>query len=203
MNQPAEDLQKSISDSDRYLVVLAGPNGAGKSTFFNTYLVPLGIRFVNADLIAQERKLYGYDAAVAADQIRRELLKEGLSFCMETVFSDPEGDKIEFLQLAQENGYSIIMIYIGLESRDLCIARVMQRVIDDGHDVPDDKIKARFDRSLKNLAVAARLVDVLFLFDNSSFDEPYRCFAKFEKGQLVWRTEDVPTWASQVCPPDT
>ena len=35
---------------DRYLVVLAGPNGAGKSTFYDTYLAPLGIRFVNADL---------------------------------------------------------------------------------------------------------------------------------------------------------
>ena len=119
---------------------------------------------------------------------------------METVFSDPAGDKVQFLKHAQEQGYLVVLVYIGLENTELCIARVTQRVDDGGHDVPDEKIQARYARSLVNLEAAARFVDVLYLFDNSSIPgESYRCLAKLERGRLIWRAEDIPTWASSVC----
>ena len=31
-----------------------GPNGAGKSTFYRTQLAPLGLPFINADILAKE-----------------------------------------------------------------------------------------------------------------------------------------------------
>ncbi len=42
------------------VVALAGSNGAGKTTFYHAHLQPAGLRFVNADLIAQELDLELY-----------------------------------------------------------------------------------------------------------------------------------------------
>ena len=90
-------LRKSVHESDRFLIVIAGSNGAGKSTFFRQMLAPLGLHFVNADLLARELNpddpsAVAYEAAALADQERRQLLEMGESFCIETVFSDPVGD---------------------------------------------------------------------------------------------------------------
>src|SRR4051794_16520603 len=41
------------------LVAIAGPNGAGKTTFFHAHLAPAGLRFVNADVLADELAVSG------------------------------------------------------------------------------------------------------------------------------------------------
>ena len=51
------DLRKFLAlrpDTKPVLVVLAGPNGAGKTTFFELFIAPSGLPFVNADFIAKE-----------------------------------------------------------------------------------------------------------------------------------------------------
>jgi predicted ABC-type ATPase len=190
-----DDFAQAVSSHDKLIVVLAGPNGAGKSTFFEAYLSATGILFVNADLIGRAKGLEGYEAAQEAEGVRQVLVENGVSFCMETVFSDPEGHKVDFLRDAQASGYTIVLVYVGLENQMLCTARVTQRVAAGGHDVPDDKIAARYERSLKNLAQAVRFFDVVYLFDNSSADEPYRRIAVFEGGAMVERCESLPEWA--------
>jgi len=102
---PLGVLRDAASGDDLVLIVLAGPNGAGKSTFFEVFLASTGIRFVNADLIARtidqaNPAAVAYEAAGVADAERRLLIAEGASFCMETVFSDPVGDKRRFLREA-------------------------------------------------------------------------------------------------------
>ena len=79
--------------------ILVGGNGAGKSTFYELTLKPLGSPFINADLIARE--LYpenpeanSYNPARVAEQIRREQILAGNTFCFETVFSRPS--RIDF-----------------------------------------------------------------------------------------------------------
>lgn len=76
-----------------------------------------------------------YQAANLADDARRDLLKRGLSFCMETVFSDPVGDKVQFLKDAQSAGYTVIGVFITLSDPALSAARVAQRVGRGSHDV--------------------------------------------------------------------
>lgn len=185
------------------LVVLAGPNGAGKTTFFDTYLRDSGIHFVNADLIAKRLRRpaseqLAYEAARRADVERRKWLAKGESFCMETVFSDPAGDKLGFLRDAQAAGYAVSLVFVGLASPMLAIARVMQRVEDGGHDVPDTKIRARFVRSLRNLRRALGFVDYAYLFDNSSAVHPYRMVATYKAGRVVRRARMRPSWAENM-----
>ncbi len=185
------------------LVVLAGPNGAGKSTFFERRLRVTGLRFVNADLLAlaiapEDPAGASYAAARAADAERRALVTEGESFCMETVFSDPAGDKLAFLREAMTAGYRVVLLFIGLDSPELSQARVISRVAQGGHDVPDEKLFSRFPRTLANLAQAARFVDETRLYDNSDARNPYRLLGRLERGMAVERHSPLPTWAAAV-----
>lgn len=118
-----------------------------------------------------------------------------MAFCTETVFSDPAGAKLGLLRSARARGFVVVLIFIGLESPALSIARVMQRVAQGGHDVPDAKLRARFPRTLKNLRAAIELVDEAFLFDNSSADDPYRLVAVSTDGQVTVRRPPIPAWA--------
>jgi len=196
----------SVTSGDRLLIVVAGPNGAGKSTFVDTFLRPTGLRIVNPDQIAQalapdDPGAVAYEAAQAADTVRHDLIARGVSFCMETVFSDPQGAKIGFLQRAREQRYSVLLVFIGLDTADLAVARVVERVEAGGHDVPDEKILSRFPRTLDNLLQALEFVDHAFLFDNSLAAEPFRFVAEFADGALVRRGACRPAWARSVLKP--
>ena len=89
------------------------------------------------------------------------------------------GTKDRFLVECQSNGYTVRLVFVGLQSADLSRGRVMERVEAGGHDVPDDKIESRFPRTFSNLSQALRFVDATLLFDNSSSDELYRFVAEF------------------------
>jgi len=189
------------------LIFLAGPNGAGKTTFFDEYLQGLGLPYVNADRIA--RALRDVHSTASSDEIDRRaftqaedlrtaFVEAGLSFCTESVFSDPVGAKLRFLEDARTRGFAVFMIFIGLDSPALAVARVKQRAERGGHDIPDEKLHARFPRTLANLRAANPIVDEAFLLDNSSYDRPYRVVALFQKGQMVSRHPPLPPWTRGV-----
>lgn len=185
-----ESLQRALLAERPVLVVIAGSNGAGKSTFYDLYLRALGLPFVNADHIAgtlhpEAPERFSYEAAAIAEVARRELVAKQVSFCMETVFSDPAGDKVRFLRATQAAGYTVALFLIRLSDPQLSIARVAQRVARGGHDVPDEKLTARFERTRRNAAEALTFVDLAAVIDNSSFDAPFRLLEWWEGGQCV------------------
>lgn len=195
--------RRRIDAKERLLVVVAGPNGAGKSTFVETFLKSTGILIVNPDEVAKGLSPdlpedVAYEAARVADTWRRDLAARGVSFCMETVFSDPQGAKLDFLRECQSNGYTVILVFIGLESAELSLGRVIQRVERGGHDVPDAKIEARFPRTFHNLRQALTFVDEALLFDNSSVDKPFRFVASFKAGKRRRRKGFTPAWAAML-----
>lgn len=194
-----------LARGEAVLVFLAGPNGAGKSTFFRDYLQPLGLTFVNADEMARGLRETALPSATEdferlafeeAEQVRKSLLDRRLSFCTETVFSDPHGAKLDFLRSARSSGYAVFLVFIGLSDPELSLARVAYRVEQGGHDVPDEKLRGRFPRTLSNLRLAIPVVDETFLLDNSSSREPFRPVAVYSGGHLVWRAESLPAWAA-------
>ncbi len=126
-------------------------------------------------------------------------MKLGESFCMETVFSDPAGEKVAFLREAMDAGYRVLLLFIGLASPELSQARVIERVAQGGHDVSDEKLFSRFPRTLSNLAaLAARFVDETRLYDNSDARNPYRLVGRLMRGQITERHAPIPAWASTV-----
>ncbi len=185
------------------MIFLAGPNGSGKTTFFEEYLQGLGLPYVNADRIARvlraanptassdetDRRAYS-----EAESLRAAFVEAGLSFCTETVFSDPVGGTLRFLERARTRGFAAFMVFIGLESPALAVARVKHRAEHGGHDIPDEKVRTCFPRTLANLRAAIPIVDEAFVLDNSSYDKPYRVVAVYQGGRLVSQHSPLLRW---------
>ena len=185
-------------DARPVIVAIAGPNGAGKSTFYEAFVRQAGLRFINADDIARSLGIDAYEAAQLAEGIRRELVAQGESFVFETVFSDPQGAKVEFLRDAVGRGYTVVLCFIGLGSAATSDERVAMRVLQGGHDVAPDKITARYPRSLENLRRAIGVLPFVWVYDNSDLRQPFRRVAEFERGVLIRQCPPLPEWLPAV-----
>ena len=181
-------------DARPIVVAIAGPNGAGKTTFYEAHLAPAGLRFVNADDLARELELPPYAAAELAAGLRETLLEQGESFVFETVFSDPVGEKVAFLQKAAANGHTVVLCFIGVDGPAVSEARVAMRVAQGGHDVPSDKLAERYPRTLRNLARAIRELPHVIVYDNNDLARPLRRVAVFERGRAVEGAKNRPKW---------
>lgn len=196
------------------MLVLAGHNGAGKTTCYDFFLkdalrrhVPLHI---NADTIEKARQdepgaqqLSANEASRLAqdeaDAFRWRYLDENLPFSMETVFSDPVGDKLAFLREARQRGYVVALVAIGLDSPELSIARVALRVERGGHDVPEDRLISRYPRVLENFRQALPEVSIAIVVDNSEHAEDgdpaaYEPLAIFINGKVAHAGQATPGW---------
>jgi predicted ABC-type ATPase len=180
------------------IVALAGPNGAGKSTFYHAHLKAAGLRFVNADVLSRELKIGPYEAAKMADSLRRELVRQRESFVFETVFFDPAGNKIAFLKDAATAGYTVIVCFIGISGPETSEQRLAMRVSQGGHEVPTEKLEARYPRILANLKNALQEVPHVRGFDNDDLRYPFRLVTVFESGRAIRLHKPVPQWLASV-----
>ena len=180
------------------LVLLAGPNGAGKSTLYETRVAQsFGAPFINADVIQRDELKdasveASYKAAEIAAARRSRMLTEGKSFATETVFSHPS--KLDIIEVARTRGFIVIVMHVGVESADLSVARIRERVSEGGHDVPEDKVRARFDRGGPLIRQAVLLADRGLVFDNSRLNEPPRQVLGFANGRLAQAAAYLPQW---------
>ena len=191
-----------VSRFDRrpIIVAIAGPNGAGKTTFYHAHLRSAALPFINADALARNLDMEPYSAARMADAVRRGLARRRESFVFETVFSDPVGDKLAFLKEAAEGGYTVVLCYIGIAGPDVSKDRVAMRVSQGGHDVPSEKLGARFPRTVANLKAAIRELPHVLIYDNNDLAVPFRRVAVFEQGRLLAMNEPVPAWLEPLMP---
>ncbi|NOR79539.1 MAG: AAA family ATPase [Methyloprofundus sp.] len=185
----------------KQLWVLAGGNGAGKSTFYKTRLEPLGMSFVNADILAkqlypEQPEQHSYDAAKIAKVMRMQLLQQGRTFCFETVFSHPS--KIDFIAQAKAIGYEIVLVFIHLDEVSLNQARVAQRVSEGGHHVPEEKVSSRIPRVLQNIQQVLPLCNHCYLLDNSRLDNPFQQIAEIHNGKSSLKVALLPEWAENL-----
>ena len=194
------EVMKDVLGRHPLVIALAGPNGAGKSTFYDSQLADMGLRFVNADILALSGGIDPYEAADIADKLRRQLIAERESFVFETVFSDPVGDKLDFLKNAAEGGYSVVPIFIGIDGPSLSDTRVGMRVSQGGHDVPGDKLAERFPRVMHNLKRALTELPNVLVYDNSNLKKKYRLVATREGGQAVQVHGETPEWLRPLLP---
>jgi len=109
--------------------------------------------------------LPAYSATLISNFIREENLKMGNNFSFETVLSHP--DKLAFIKRACKAGYHVYLYFISTDDVRVNIDRVKTRVRNGGHGVPEDKIRARYIRSLSLLYDTVKLCYKSYLFDNS------------------------------------
>jgi predicted ABC-type ATPase len=182
------------------LDLVVGPNGAGKSTFVRltlAHVVPASA-FVNADEIARREWPddpvgHSYDAAARAAATRRQLIERRRPFIAETVFSHPS--KLTLIEEARAAGY-YVALHVLMVPEELAIERVHARVAAGGHDVPTEKITARYRRLWDLVADAVDIADAAGFWDNARRDGP-ALVALFEDGFIVGPAS-WPDWAPAV-----
>ncbi|WP_044264200.1 zeta toxin family protein [Bacteroides timonensis] len=160
-------------DSDKQLYIISGCNGAGKTTASYTVLpeVLQCKEFVNADEIA--RGLSPFNPANVAIEAGRlmlqridELLKNKENFSIETTLATRS--YIRLVNQAQKQGYKVSLIYFWLNSPELAVERVAQRVSNGGHDIPKETVLRRYQAGINNLFdIYMPQVDYWLLADNS------------------------------------
>ncbi|MES2700427.1 MAG: zeta toxin family protein [Pseudomonadota bacterium] len=188
--------------------LLAGPNGAGKSTLYRA-LVRAGIlsadlAFVNADLFEREHLQHISDpvqrsqaARDWADAQRASKLAGGESFVSETVFSHES--KLALIDEALAQGYVVALYVVALDDPQRLLARVKSRVEEGGHFVPQDKILARYPRSLSHLTQAVSLATVAYLYEGRDMEDggPFMV-AMCEGAKVTTFADHLPQWAQTV-----
>ncbi len=153
--------------------IIAGPNGSGKTTFAKTFL-PQYVkcdRFINADLIAAGLSPFSPEqVAIKSGKLVLEQIKEyaenNVDFGFETTMSGVT--YLKYFKMLKEKGYSINIFFLWINSAQLAIARVKDRVVAGGHNVPIEDIKRRFERSVNKFFYEYRLLaDKWILFNNA------------------------------------
>ena len=159
------------------LWIIAGPNGCGKSSFYNrTDIEDWGgsVWIINPDLltqrIADHERLPVDEANLQAVQRIERWLYESVdvyqTIGVETVLSSSKYRTL--VSRAHARGFEIRLIYLVLQTAELQEERVRIRILEGGHGVPVEKIRARRIRSFEQLAWFIREVDACFIYDNST-----------------------------------
>jgi predicted ABC-type ATPase len=155
------------------LYIIAGCNGAGKTTASFTVLPEMlnCDEFINADEIARGLSPLNPDkAAIEAGRLMLtkigKLIFNKKDFAFETTLATKSYSNT--IQKAKENGYQVSLVYFWLDSVELATSRVQTRVLEGGHNIPEDVIKRRYYSGLQNLfKLYIPICDYWMIFDNS------------------------------------
>jgi len=177
------------------LYIIAGCNGAGKTTAsFNVLPNMLNCQeFVNADEIARGISPFNPEkGAIRAGKIMLttidELLEKQVDFAIETTLTTKSYTRT--VAYAQSIGYEVTMLFFWLNSEEMAINRVKQRVKEGGHNIPEETIRRRYHRGIFNLLnIFSDICDNYMIIDNST--EKYLYIAEKMDGNTIVHSEEL------------
>ncbi len=156
------------------ITVLAGVNGAGKSSVAGSFIRQAGGDYYNPDEFTRSllRSNPGLDPAEAnslAWTRGKELLEHAIAGGTDFVFETTLGANTlpQLLARAAQDGLAVKIYFVGLASVALHLRRVAARVANGGHDIPEVKIRERWDNSRLNLVRLLPHLAELMVWDNS------------------------------------
>jgi predicted ABC-type ATPase len=177
------------------LTVFAGPNGSGKSSVIRGLAFEGRDNLLDTDAIA--RRINPSDPRRAAGQAgrqvvlrAREFVQKRETFAMETTLAG--NTALALMRRAAKQGFIVRLVYVCLDNPEKCIQRVRERVAQGGHDVLEEDVRRRYNRSLLNLPAALRLANEAVVYDNSG-SEPRKVLVA-KAGVVIWTVHQQPTW---------
>ncbi len=179
------------------VIIIAGPDGAGKTTTAPV-LLDKALRidhFVNADTIAAGLSAFAPEkAAIQAGKAMLErihhLANNNENFAFETTLASRTF--APWIAKLRENGYFFHLTFLLLESPDLAVSRVAERVKMGGHNVPEETIRRRYTSGLKNFFnLYEPLADSWQMYDNSKASNPIQIAIKVNNSTTI---SNQPIW---------
>ncbi len=169
-----------MSNLQPHISIIAGPNGSGKSTCGPALLqTHFNIsEFVNADTIASGISAFNpEDVAIEASRIMLKRLNtlatQQKNFAFETTLSSRTF--AQWVKKEKAKGYKFTLLYFWLFNPDLAVERVAERVRLGGHSVPEEIVRRRYFKSIKNFfSLYQPLADNWVVFDNSENNNPIK-----------------------------
>lgn len=196
------------------IYVLAGTNGAGKSSIAGAMLIEEGVEYFNPDEAAELIRVANpgitlEESQSAAWDEGRRLLERAINERLDYAFETTLGGRTipVLLEKAREAGIEVRIWYVGLTNAELHIARVHARVKRGGHDIPEERIRQRYARSLLNLIQLMPELTELRVYDNSEEADPHtgatpqpRLIVHLNRGKLlkVCELASTPEWAKPI-----
>ncbi|MBR3076185.1 MAG: zeta toxin family protein [Bacteroidales bacterium] len=175
------------------LYILAGCNGAGKTTASYTFLPEiLDCReFVNSDEFA--KSLSPFDPSVASVSASRFLLRrieylmdQGADFSIETTLATRS--LVSIIEDARKRNYTITILYLWVQSPEIAIQRVRDRVAAGGHNIPEHVLRRRYTTGLKYLFdIYMPFCDRWMIADNSG--NTFTLIAEGDKNRSIIKDE--------------
>lgn len=171
------------------LFVIGGCNGAGKTTASYVMLPEMldCKEFINADEIARglspfQPESVSIDAGRIMVKRMETLLEQKKDFAIETTLATKS--YVRFIKRAQEQGYFVTLLYFWLNSPELAISRVEDRVRFGGHNVPEDVIRRRYKAGARNLfTLYTPICDYWVVIDNS--EVPFKLITEGKGDQIT------------------
>ena len=173
-------VKKNIAKKELYII--AGANGSGKSTLAQQIILNKSsqnesIVFVNADEIARElnpKDIESVKIKAGKEALKRafETVQKKRSLILETTlsgkFKESKYSLLSMIKTAQKYDYDIKLYYIYIDNPILCKERIKVRVIKGGHNVRDEEVVRRYQRSLSNLGEYLKIIKNWIVFSNNS-----------------------------------
>jgi predicted ABC-type ATPase len=159
--------------------VLAGTNGAGKSSIAGAMLLRQRVEYFNPDEAA--RRILAANPGTSQPQANsaawhegKRLLERAIAERLDFAFETTLGGRTitDLLERAAARGIEVRIWYVGLSGPELHIARVRSRVAKGGHDIPEPRIRERYDASRLNLIRLLPSLSELWVYDNSKDADP-------------------------------
>jgi predicted ABC-type ATPase len=171
------------------LYLIAGPNGSGKTTLGLELLREVkDAVWLNVDEVAAK---LGDKIGLASGRIIIEKIDENIkerkSFIWESVLASDH--YLRVFEKARKAKYEIVLLYVFIDFPDANIARIKKRVALGGHHVPDETVRRRFYKSIKNFWTASNLADKWKLYYNG--DDDYELVAEGNKNAEQILNDDL------------
>ncbi len=178
------------------LTLFVGTNGSGKSTIYNLFekvKKPMGEK-INPDDILKEmngdwnnKNDIAKSGIIALKRISK-CIKNQKSFNWEmTIISHAA---LKLIKTAKNNGFTINLYFVGVESSDIALERIANRVKEGGHGVDADLVKYRRAHMLDNIKEALQYVDTAIFCDNTTLPKIIARYKndklKFTRKRCAW-----------------
>ena len=171
------------------LYIISGCNGAGKTTASYSLLPEMlnCTQFVNSDEFAKGLSPFNPEkVSIQASRYMlmkiRYLLKRNQDFAVETTLATRS--LLKTVQMAQNAGYTVTLLYLWLNSPELAVERVRARVETGGHNIPEETIRRRYQVGIDYFFhYYAPICERWILADNSQI--PFRVIAEGSKNDVI------------------